>query len=176
MGAQAGYDFKLLDIGGGFSGCPQEDDIFVEIANRMNFDDIDEDVRIIAEPGRFYAASIQTLVTRVFSKKQQRDDSYAYYINDGVYGSFNNIMYDHARPIPRKFIPRGHDTTDASETFPSTVFGPTCDGLDCIAKNVALPAMERDDWFMFDNMGAYTNVGGSEFNGMPGPKFEYISC
>lgn len=174
-GAKQGFTFNLLDIGGGFPGHTDEDHIFVDIANAIapSFKDFDKHVRIIGEPGRFYAASIQTLVTRVFSFKEQPDQSLIYYINDGVYGSFNSILYDHANPIPRKF----DVTTKSNETkekFPSTIYGPTCDGLDCVHKNTMMPRMDRDDWIYFENMGAYTNVGGSEFNGMPRPGFDFI--
>ena len=108
--------------------------------------------------------------------KQQVDGTFVYYINDGVYGSFNNILYDHANPIPRKLLLSDFNAAqpDVDNTFPATIYGPTCDGLDCIAKNVLLPQMTNNDWFFFENMGAYTNVGGSEFNGMPRPQFEYI--
>jgi ornithine decarboxylase len=86
------------------------------------------------------------------------------------------MLYDHARPIARKFVAPDNVNANSKtpELFASTIFGPTCDGLDCVAKNVALPQMARDDWFIFDNMGAYTNVGGSEFNGMSRPTFEYV--
>ena len=62
-------------------------------------------VEIIAEPGRFYVASAFTLITQIHSKrdvKTEGDDedstakSFMYYINDGVYGSFNCVLYDHA--------------------------------------------------------------------------------
>lgn len=175
LAAQAGFNPKLLNIGGGFPGCSNDDDIFVDITNGMQFDDFDDDVRIIAEPGRFFVASAQTLATRVFALKQHANGR-VYYINDGVYGSFNSMLYDHARPIARKFVAPDNVNANSKtpELFASTIFGPTCDGLDCVAKNVALPQMARDDWFIFDNMGAYTNVGGSEFNGMSRPTFEYV--
>ena len=177
-GAQEGFHFTLLDIGGGFPGHTDEDHIFAAIAGAMTpyFDDFGADVRIIGEPGRFFAASIQTLASRVYSFKQQVDGTFVYYINDGVYGSFNNILYDHANPIPRKLSLSDVNAAkpDVDNTFPSTIYGPTCDGLDCIAKSVLLPKMTNNDWFFFENMGAYTNVGGSEFNGMPRPQFEYM--
>jgi ornithine decarboxylase len=65
-------------------------------------------VRVIAEPGRFYVASAYTLATLIHSKRQVKNVdgtySYMYYINDGVYGSFNCLLYDHAvvTPIPLK--------------------------------------------------------------------------
>lgn len=58
---------------------------------------LDAGVQVIAEPGRFYVASAYTLATLIHSKRDNM-----YYINDGVYGSFNCILYDHAvvTPVP----------------------------------------------------------------------------
>jgi ornithine decarboxylase len=59
-------------------------------------------VQVIAEPGRYYVASAYTLATLVHSKRDTM-----YYINDGVYGSFNCILYDHAvvTPVPLEVCP-----------------------------------------------------------------------
>lgn len=61
-------------------------------------------VTIIAEPGRFFAASAFTLATKIYSiKKRSNDDEnhIMYFINDGVYGSFNSILYDHSIVVPK---------------------------------------------------------------------------
>eukprot|EP01106_Pelomyxa_sp_JSP_P018565 TRINITY_DN866_c0_g1_i8.p2 TRINITY_DN866_c0_g1~~TRINITY_DN866_c0_g1_i8.p2 ORF type:complete len:146 (-),score=66.16 TRINITY_DN866_c0_g1_i8:814-1251(-) len=58
----------------------------------------------------------------------------------------------------------------ATEVYSSTVFGPTCDSLDCVCKNVALPELEVGDWLYFENMGAYTSSAHSSFNGFSGAK------
>ena len=57
-----------------------------------------------------------------------------YYVNDGVYGSFNCLVFDHATVTPEVF-----GTDEKAEKFPSSIWGPTCDSLDCITKNVLLP-------------------------------------
>lgn len=64
-------------------------------------------VNVIAEPGRYFVASAFTLATLVYSKRMVRDPDTGeavnmFYINDGIYGSFNSLMYDHAvvEPIP----------------------------------------------------------------------------
>lgn len=56
--------------------------------------------QIIAEPGRYVVASAFTLATNIVAKREVTDDngslvSTMYYINDGVYGSFNCTLYDH---------------------------------------------------------------------------------
>ena len=56
----------------------------------------------------------------------------------------------------------------------SSVWGPTCDGLDCVLPSVSLPELSPGDWLYFNNMGAYTMAAGSTFNGMPRPRVYYV--
>ena len=50
-------------------------------------------------------------------------------------------------------------------TYPSTVFGPTCDGLDKVVEQTMIPELAVGDWLVFPHMGAYTVSAGSKFNG-----------
>lgn len=99
-----------------------------------------------------------------------------YYVSDGVYGSFNCILYDHPELHPHVL----HMTSDANATpAPGTVFGPTCDGADKVLDNVLLPAMQPGDWLLFPNMGAYTIAGACNFNGFDAigaRRFYVYSC
>jgi len=63
-------------------------------------------------------------------------DCYDYWITDGLYGSMNCLLYDHATLSARTLRcptlpppPPGLEHLQAS-----TVFGPTCDGLDVVLK------------------------------------------
>lgn len=48
----------------------------------------------------------------------------------------------------------------------SSVWGPTCDSIDCVAPSAELPkALQVGDWLGFENMGAYTRCAASQFNG-----------
>jgi len=92
-----------------------------------------------------------------------------YYLSDGVYGSFNNIVFDHAQPSPATF-----KTSDI--TRKSCLFGPTCDSIDVICKDIDLPELEIGDWLYFMNMGAYTVAAASSFNGFKPPNAFYVVC
>ena len=55
--------------------------------------------------GRYFACSTHAITVNVISKRVCTDDqngsvSFMYYVNDGVYGSFNCIMFDHVTPSP----------------------------------------------------------------------------
>ena len=100
---------------------------------------------------------------------------YDYWITDGLYGSMNSAMYDHAtltsRPLdaswPQNEPPVSTEQISAAkQLYKSTVFGPTCDGLDTVLKDYSLPKLRNGDWLVFPNMGAYTLSGASNFNGI----------
>lgn len=161
-----GYKFSLLDIGGGWPGTDNAGIKFVDIANHIRpiLDELfTPDVEIIAEPGRYFVAESHTLAVNVFAKRSvetENGKSFLYYINDGVYQSFNCIFFDHSHPEPLVFEPKGR-----TQLYSCTLFGPTCDSMDCIGKNLMLPELEVGEWLYFKNMGAYTSAAASPFNG-----------
>lgn len=176
--ATFGYELNLLDIGGGFPGdfgtSIDEVSLIVNAALDQFFPD--KSVRVISEPGRYYASAAFTLITCVQSKrvclnaKTGAIDRMMYYLNDGVYASFNCILYDHQLPKP-KLIGQ-----QSGKQYDSTIWGPTCDALDQLIETIRLPELQIDDWVVFENMGAYTIPVASPFNGFPLPKiYCYIS-
>lgn len=173
--AQAlGFNPNLLDIGGGFPGS--RNNSLDEIARYVN-EALDEffpescGVKIIAEPGRYVVASAFTLATSIVAKRDVCDDDDAvvstmYYTNDGVYGSFNCILYDHQEVAPQLLNEASGDET----WMPCSIWGPTCDGLDQIVSEAKLPTLNCGDWLMWQDMGAYTLAAAGTFNGFPVPK------
>jgi len=179
-----GVSLKLVDIGGGFSGSDHE--MFVRFANVIKTKRTElfgPGVRFIAEPGRYFAAASHTLAITVISKRvlKQEDNRqhprrtsrnsrhYNYYLADGVYGSFNNIQNDHATPRPHLVKPVSRPPTTC------TLFGPTCDSIDVIARDIQLPELKIGDWVYFPEMGAYTMAAASSFNGFAPPPIQYFS-
>ncbi|KAI8807436.1 pyridoxal-dependent decarboxylase [Cladochytrium replicatum] len=186
MAKEFGFDLTLLDVGGGFPGNNSGGLTFQEIASVLG-PAIDQyfpskDVRVIAEPGRFFVASAFTLAVNVVARRvvpsavvaeQEEADkpSYMYYVNDGVYGSFNCLMFDHAVVYPKVLLRNGEylyesDTALLEEpNYTCSIWGPTCDSIDCISKKESLPELNIGDWMYFENMGAYTLCAASNFNG-----------
>lgn len=56
---------------------------------------------------------------------------------------------------------------ESNEKYTSSIWGPTCDGLDCIQKTIEMPKLNVGDWLLWKNMGAYTISAAVEFNGLP---------
>lgn len=183
QGEALGFDMKILDIGGGFPGTepPTGPDgkpeclSFEEIAAciRPVLEEHFQTARIIAEPGRYYAAASHTLAVNVHSKRVVKHANgvheHQIYINDGLYHSFNSIMFDHAHPGLHLLAP------DAEARMqPTTIFGPTCDSLDCILKMQMFPEVDIGEWMFAHSMGAYTTAAGAPFNGFATRRMEYI--
>ncbi|KYR00772.1 group IV decarboxylase [Tieghemostelium lacteum] len=185
MAKNLGMELKLVDVGGGFSGSNDEMfGKFTTVIREKTAELFDSSVRIIAEPGRYFAASSHTLAVTVISKRIVKlEDNrqhprrtsnnmrqYNYYLADGVYGSFNNIQFDHAKPTPLLLKPTPKQPT------PCTLFGPTCDSIDVIARDIQVPELKIGDWLYFAEMGAYTTASASSFNGFcPPPVYYYCS-
>ncbi|RAH74222.1 type III PLP-dependent enzyme [Aspergillus aculeatinus CBS 121060] len=171
--AEVGHELHTLDVGGGFS-----QDTFEKFAGVLS-DALEvyfpPNIRVIAEPGRYYVASAFTLAANVIARRDVRDpenptqDAYMLYLNDGVYGNFSNIIFDHQHPVAQVLTcdPNVNPPNAAtSEGIAYSIWGPTCDGIDVISKRINLPALLNvGDWLYFEDMGAYTRCSATRFNG-----------
>lgn len=165
---------NIIDIGGGFSA---RDDyhLFEEIAAAIRteikkFSHV-ENLTLIAEPGRFFVESSHTLLFSVIGKKCVQEAGkriFKYYTNDGVYGSFNCILFDQFKP---KILP--YNERDGV-LYDSVVFGPTCDSLDTIDNDIKLPELAIGEWLYVENMGAYSSSSSTTFNGLNNTTALYI--
>lgn len=169
----------IIDLGGGFPGV-DENIKFEDIATQINkaIQDFfseeleNKSVQFIAEPGRYFAQKTHTLVLNVIGKKVVKDDNndklIIYYLNDGIYGSFNCITYDHQHPVILPFNERD------GKLLKSKIYGATCDSMDMIGENIMLPDLSIGEWVYVENFGSYTVASSSEFNGIQKPINKYI--
>jgi ornithine decarboxylase len=180
MAKEYGYELELLDIGGGFPGhdpSPASGQLsFEQICShvRPELAKLFPTTRVIAEPGRFFAASTYTLGFSIFAQRtvpMGESDlmEHQYYATDGLYHSFNAIIFDHQHPDLYVL-----DPNPAAPMHASTIFGPTCDSLDCILKRQQFPELHIGDWLFVHDFGAYTHVTASPFNGFATRRHQYI--
>lgn len=184
-----GFTPRLVDIGGGFPGQPEWKPTFPEIAKgiREAIDTLfpNKEIKFIAEPGRYFAERTQILVARIIARRFSEEDvakgnNVLYYIDEGTYQSFNCIVNDHY--IPKYLFFSKNGTRDAEwlaevnsrKKYLSTVFGPTCDSIDTIYRDVELPLYNIGEWMVFPNMGAYTSSPSVAFNGLICDDYRYI--
>ncbi|XP_068192030.1 ornithine decarboxylase-like [Antennarius striatus] len=180
-----GFQMSLLDIGGGYSGRNDYQVTFEKFAEDINaaleeFFPSDGRVKVIAEPGRYYVESAFTLAVNIIAKKVITDSEdehregvetpnklMVYYINDGVYGSLNCLLND---PTHTELEIQPHRDVDSCEQrYRTVIWGPTCDSTDKISDSSCFPEMNIGDWFLIDNMGAYSVSISSGFNGFERP-------
>lgn len=123
----------MIDIGGGFPGdsggyggpgMPTFQDLAAAIRKGISvfaegFSRPMSSVRIIAEPGRYFVSASTTVATKVYARKGGQHKYQALYVDDGVYGSFNNVVYDHAAPVPLKLssVLKAEDAARAAAAF-----------------------------------------------------------
>jgi ornithine decarboxylase len=166
-----GYDLKIVDIGGGFP-VPYDAQVpeFEKLAKLINSEFqrlFPADIEIIAEPGRFIAATAATLITEIIGKSR-REGKIFYYINDGVYHTFSGVIYDHWLPNFTSF--------KQGEKEICAVVGQTCDSFDKISLSVHLPGnLEIGDYLLTENIGAYSTASSTHFNGFDGAKIVHTN-
>ncbi|XP_073341302.1 antizyme inhibitor 1-like isoform X1 [Pagrus major] len=170
MGEEIGFNMKILDIGGGFTGSETQ----LELINSAVMSMVDlyfppsTGVSIIAEPGSFFVSSAFTLAVNVISKEvvardcldHAHDDpspneepEFQYYMSEGVYGSFASKLSETliAAPSVHK-----QNTPLDSPVFSSSLWGPSGDDLDQVVEHCLLPELNIGDWLIFTQAGAYS--------------------
>jgi ornithine decarboxylase len=106
-------------------------------------------------------------------------------LSDEIYGSFNCILHDHYIPTPQILSHKGNFCYDTPlrrtvaaipDSIKCSIWGPTCDGLDCITMSFTFPVLlDVDDWLYFVNMGAYTRCAATNFNGFNLGRVFYVT-
>ena len=159
---------KTIDIGGGFSSHTNLTTLYKILEPFYDTFKVNN-IKLIAEPGRYFSEPSIDLYCKVISvKKRENNNNIIYHVtvNDSVYSTFNGKLFDGQKYTP---IPLW-DSTD-SEWVDCVIFGQTCDSLDVICNQVKLPLPKIDNVFKFQNMGAYSLAACyGKFNGFNEPK------
>lgn len=165
--AQArGLPFKIVDIGGGFPIKHfKSDTISLETFASKLRRELDrlfpKDVQIVAEPGRALSGPAGMLICRVVGRSIRNNKNY-YYLDDGVYGDFSGIVFDHCKYEFRTLV--------KTQKYASILAGPTCDSFDTISLNEDLPELDVGSVVYVPNIGAYSCASAVVFNGIPPAK------
>ena len=164
----AKHDLKinLVNIGGGFPIRHfRQDTVGLEaLAPRLRRE-LDRlfpaDVELIAEPGRALSGPAGMLITRVVGRSIRNNKNY-YYLDDGVYGDFSGIVFDHCK--------YEFHTLVKTQKYLSILAGPTCDSFDTISLGQELPELDVGSVVYVPNIGAYSCASALTFNGIPPAK------
>ncbi|UGB29485.1 diaminopimelate decarboxylase [Metabacillus sp. B2-18] len=156
-------DIEYIDIGGGISGevpkslrehAPTFDEYAEAVGAIMNeeFSHYQNKPTLILEPGISMVANAFVFVTRVIDVKKIRDKVFVL-----VDGSAHNIKPTlHQKNLPMKILKQQKIDNPSKQKY--NIVGYTCMEQDYLATNCIGEIPQRDDYIMFDNVGAYTIV------------------
>lgn len=97
-----------------------------------------------------------------------------------VFSPATKLRYDdgHAKPAESEpgFVPQGGlpEIPFEGPVMRSSLWGQTCDGMDCLMRKAVMPKMEIGDHLVCHTMGAYTTAAGTNFNGFESPDRVYL--
>lgn len=158
-----GFRMTVLDIGGGFQSSESEFAPMAEAASEAIAEaGFPAHTSFMAEPGRFLARSVYTLVSRVIGRRRSQfdgcvgDEPGMLYQNDGVYGNFMNVLAEHATFAPDELVEtQSHDGgLRRGGLHEYSIWGPTCDSLDRLTTRASFECeVKVDDWLVYRNMG-----------------------
>ncbi len=164
----AGLNPRLLNIGGGYPVRHVKPIPCIEvIADVVNsaLEGLPDDVRVMAEPGRYLVSDAAYFVCRVVGTATRAGKRWMYW-DAGVFGGIietqEGLIYE---------IRTDRKGKDRSWI----VAGPTCDSMDVLMRDQLLPEdLQEGDFIYIPNAGAYTSSYASNFNGFPLPEVRVI--
>ena len=177
----AGCTVDTLDIGGGFAAnttapgaggpdaCPTPEDYARVIVPLL----AGRGLRIILEPGRSIIANAGVLITRVRHIKDTGcrrfvivDASMTELIRPALYDAYHFVWPVNAGSrVPTDWSER----QPFDDLVPCDVVGPVCESGDFLAKQRALPPLERGQLLAVHTAGAYGMAMASQYNSRPRP-------
>jgi ornithine decarboxylase len=164
---------SIVDVGGGF--LPDASAFAPAAAAIRSAQSLfPPTTRWIGEPGRFLCAPTVTAEVQVIGKKPMTDGrpGFRYTLGAGLYGIFSSIPFDGMKPAFELIAP----DMKTRPLITAALYGPTCDSADCMGTDLQLPELRVGDWLRVRDMGAYTHVSATQFNGMPIGKRIYESA
>jgi ornithine decarboxylase len=161
---KAGLKPRLLNIGGGYPVRHVRPIPSIEVIGNVVNEGLKafpDDVQVIAEPGRYLVSDAGYFVCRVLGTASRAGKRWMHWdagLFGGVIESSEGLKY--------------RIRTDRSGPDVSwTVAGPTCDSVDIVMRDEALPSdLQEGDFVYIRNAGAYTTAYASQFNGFPLPE------
>lgn len=155
-----GMELTDLDIGGGFP-VPSAGGLSVDLAAMMEainrqIDRLFPGIAVWTEPGRYMCGTAVNLVASVIGTKFRGEKPW-YILDESIYGAFSGIIYDHWS-YPLHCFGKG-------KKQPSYFGGPSCDGIDVLYRDFEAPRLKLGDKVLVTDIGAYSTVSATRFNG-----------
>lgn len=173
------FDISVIDIGGGFaadytSNMSPSWETYAQSIVPLLKPFVDGGGQIILEPGRTIAGNTAIILAQVQYLKEGGhrtfvvvDTGMHHLIRPALYGSFHFIWPTKVKP---EFEPKTRaEVMDIPGLLPCDVVGPICESSDILAKERAIPPVQRGDLIAIFTAGAYGMVMASQYNAIPRP-------
>ena len=173
---ESGIEIEVLNLGGGYPCMydSMETELSLkEIAKNTleQYKKLPYQPKLILEPGRGLIAQTGVLVASVIGRVERKGGTWLF-LDAGVYNAlFEAMAYQGST---RYKVSSLRSSYDCGEMLFSLA-GPTGDSPDIITQEALLPQdMEVGDKLIFKDVGAYSLVASSRFNGFPKPDVYFI--
>jgi len=168
---------EVINIGGGFPckyNSSERELNLKEIADSIykQCKKFPYKVKLILEPGRGIVASAGVLMTSVISKIERSGNSWLF-LDAGVYNAlFEAMAYQGSTKYRIGSLRHSYDSANNKQF---SLAGPTGDSPDVITREALLPQdISVGDKLIVHDVGAYSLVVSSRFNGFPKPSVYFI--
>lgn len=161
---------EMLDMGGGFPVCYKD-------VSRDNLDRISgkilkalkkyipENIRVVAEPGRYLVADSGIMVSTIIGSAERFGRKWLHLDVGANNGLMEAVQTGNVLEYPV------FDSKKSDEKDIFVLTGPTCDSQDTVMFDVPVSAdIQIGDKIYFECAGAYTTAMSENFNGFPSPK------
>jgi diaminopimelate decarboxylase len=123
-------------------------------------------IKVVYEPGRRISASAGFFVTKIIRTKTS--ENCRFLIVDGG-------MNDFVRPSLYDAFHEIYPSRKSSKLVATDIVGPICETADCFGTNRKLPLLEKDDYVIIADTGAYGHSMSSTYNMRTLPKEIFLS-
>lgn len=153
---------NVIDLGGGLGIFNNGIKLDLNIVNNHIANAIGNDIRfnnieLVMEPGRYIVAEAGILVTNVTQIRQKGTNIYLG-IDTGMNAIIRPSLYKAYHPI------YNISKIGKKPCVNYQVVGNICESGDVIGKNIMLPQSDTDDTILIENVGAYCQVMGMNYN------------
>jgi diaminopimelate decarboxylase len=171
---QNGHTIEALDLGGGYGAdyetdtVPSAEEYAAGLVPLLK----DRGLKLILEPGKSICANAAILLTRVLYTKESGSKRFII-VDAGMNDLIRPSLYEAFHFIwPAKTEPRFVPTTRSQELHMEgsevvDIVGPICEGADFLAKDRAIPPVQRGDLLAVFTAGAYGFTMSSNYNARP---------
>jgi len=163
LAAEAGFELRLVDAGGGLGIPYEEHEAELDVAAlgarvaalsaRMDEDGATRGTRLLLEPGRFLVGQSGAYLTRVLERKLV-GGHHVVILDGGIHHVLRPVLVGQEHRV-RVLTGSAAGSNAGPNRFPVTVAGPLCSGLDVFAQAAVMAPPDPGDLLAVLDVGAY---------------------